>query len=257
MLKIFACITMFIDHFAAAVMLPVVNEGYYKGDLNIYQLNDIYLKMRYIGRSAFPIYCFLLIEGFVHTKNRVKYALNLLIFGLISEIPFDLAFYIDRDACNPDFVHLIAANQSTLLEQCNVYFTLLFGLLVVWAIDASFAFIREKKLPTELTILSCAFFTLVGSVITYKINSDYDYRGIVLIVIFYILKKHRVLALLTSYMFISTMYLEYMSFPGYILIALYGGKRGRNLGNLKYFFYFFYPVHLILLIFIRCYYASH
>ncbi len=254
-LKIVAIVTMLIDHIAAAAILPVVVNGHYHGTMSIAQLNKVYYAMRCIGRWAFPIFCYLLVEGFTHTKSKLKYALSLLCFGLVSEIPFDIAFYADNDPCNPNVLEVISANWPGFLEQSNVYFTLFFGLLVIWAIDTSFAFIREKQLPTELTMISCAFFTLVGSVITYKLNTDYDYRGIVIIVIFYILRKHRGLAILTGYMFICTMYLEHMSFPGFILMALYSTKRGRNLGKLKYIFYVFYPVHLILIYIFRCMYA--
>ncbi len=257
MLKIVACISMFIDHFAAGAILPIVNGGFYKGNLDFHQLSKLYFTMRCIGRWAFPIYCFLLIEGFVHTKSRIKYALSLLIFGLISELPFDICFYTEYQTCNPNVLEVLTANKSFLLEQCNVYFTLLAGLLVIWAIDASFAFIREKNLPAPLTMVSCALFTLIGSVVTYRINTDYDYRGIVLIVIFYILKKYGLIRLLTGYLFIANMYLEYMAFPGFILMALYNGKRGRKLGFLKYFFYAFYPAHLVLIYVFRCYYAAH
>ena len=255
MLKTVAIVTMLIDHIAAAAILPIVVDGYYRGDMSIAQLNKIYYIMRCVGRWAFPIFCFLLVEGFCHTKSRVKYALSLLFFGLISEVPFDIAFYADNESCNPNVLEVLSANRDTLLDQSNVYFTLLFGLLVIWAIDYSFTIIREKKLPTALTMVSCAFFTLAGSIITYKINTDYDYRGILLIVILYILKKQRPLNLLAAYMFICTMPLEPFSLPAFIMMAFYNNKRGRNLGKLKYLFYVFYPVHLTLIYIFRCVYA--
>jgi hypothetical protein len=73
-LKIVALSTMIIDHYGA-----------------IFQ-NDIII-FRIIGRLAFPIYCFLLVEGYYHTSNVKKYAARLLVFAFISEIPFDLAFF--------------------------------------------------------------------------------------------------------------------------------------------------------------------
>ena len=72
-LKIIACVTMLIDHIGA-VLLPQ------------------YFSLRMIGRIAFPIYCFLLVEGAHYTKNPGKYALRLGIGMLLSELPFDLAF---------------------------------------------------------------------------------------------------------------------------------------------------------------------
>ena len=87
-LKLIAVITMLIDHFGATVMsqailkLPAV-----KADADLYHnMLILYRLIRYIGR-VFPIYCFLLVEGFIHTHSKLKYLLRLGIFVLISEIP--------------------------------------------------------------------------------------------------------------------------------------------------------------------------
>ena len=91
-LKWIAVITMIIDH-TGAVLFP----------------DD--MVFRYIGRIAFPIFCFLLVEGFFHTRDVRKYMLRLGLFALISEIPYDLAF------------------RDTVLEfeHQNVFFALLLG----------------------------------------------------------------------------------------------------------------------------------
>ena len=84
-LKIIEMVTMLIDHIGAAVLARMIIAG----NADLY---DAYRTLRMIGRIAFPIFCFLLIEGFQHTKNAKKYAERLFLFAAISEIPFDLAF---------------------------------------------------------------------------------------------------------------------------------------------------------------------
>ena len=86
-LKLIAIITMLIDHIGAAVIARLLIAG--QGSEMLYK---IYYAMRAVGRVAFPIFCFLLVEGFFYTGSRKKYALRLFGFALLSEIPFDLAF---------------------------------------------------------------------------------------------------------------------------------------------------------------------
>ena len=122
-LKWFAVITMLIDHFAvvffstwywparlAAGVRPMITDG----------ARALYWILRGVGRFSFPIYCFLLVEGYFHTRNVKKYLGRLLFFGLISEIPFDLAF---------DRAWFVWQSQ-------NVYFTLFLGLLAVSLFDS-------------------------------------------------------------------------------------------------------------------------
>ena len=92
-LKIIAVISMAIDHTAIALIQNVLLPY---GDLasgSIHTLQILYILMRSLGRLAFPIYCFFLVQGFLYTHSRRAYTLRLLLFGFISEIPFDLALY--------------------------------------------------------------------------------------------------------------------------------------------------------------------
>lgn len=95
-LKCIAVITMIIDH-TGAVLFPDN------------------MTLRYIGRIAFPIFCFLLVEGFFHTRDVRKYMLRLGMFAVISEIPYDLAF---RDTVIE-------------FEHQNVFFTLFIGVVMM------------------------------------------------------------------------------------------------------------------------------
>ena len=117
-----AVITMLIDHTAASILERMLQIMPAWGPItmanwdNWYRLDVI---LRGIGRMAFPIYCFLLVEGFIYTHSKAKYALRLFIFALISEIPFDMALF----------------KSYWDMSHNNVFFTLWIGLLTIWATD--------------------------------------------------------------------------------------------------------------------------
>ena len=96
-LKVIACLVMLLDHLTAGIMLPVVKAGLYPDDIPFEKIKLIYDILRGIGRNSFPIFCFLLVEGFTHTKNRLRYALSLLLFGIISEPFFDVTFFAKKE----------------------------------------------------------------------------------------------------------------------------------------------------------------
>ena len=186
-----------------------------------------------IGRLAFPIYAFLLTEGYIHTKNLKRYLLRLFIFALISQIPFML--YIN-----------LFNNNFTL----NIFFTLFLGLLSITIFNKS-----QNKILGFLC-------SIVIIVISQLIHCDYGWFGVSIILLFYLFKNNK-LYMNTSIMFlIFTFYLiKYFKQPNilyiYLLIStlfslifinLYSGKKGKNI---KYFLYLFYPLHLLILYFAK------
>lgn len=220
-LKLIAILTMLIDHFMAGVFAPLYSGGYFT---NIYLINHgvtIYDIGRNVGRFAFPVFCFLLVEGFYHTKSRAKYMRNLVIFALASEMPFDLLFKGKIDFTTQ-----------------NVFFTLAIALGSIWIITK----VKEKfaKDPTVSAFLQVTAI-LAGCLMAYVMQTDYSYYGIVLVLIFYYYRKKRFLACLVGYFWFLH---EPWCFPAFIAVMFYNGKRGISL---KYFFYAFYPAHLLLL----------
>ena len=214
-LKLIAIITMLIDH-TGAVLVP--------------SNTMMNLIMRCIGRLSFPIFVFLLVEGFHHTKDVKKYLLRMGAFALISEIPFDLAFY----------------GKVLELKHQNVFFTLFLGLLCMYLMSEV-----EKKLDNVIIIkyLLNALLTLVIGLIAYLMKTDYDYRGIILIVAFYLFRQSKLLRGF-SLLFVSGYLLGYINIlatASIIPISLYNGQKGKSI---KYAFYIFYPAHLLILAFI-------
>ena len=123
-LKMVAIVIMFIDHIGAGIVEPYLNMnmGAMEGNEMLSRLYYLDRGLRIIGRAAFPIFCFLLVEGFLHTHNVKKYGSRLLLFGLISEIPFDLAFF----------------GTWFYPEYQNVYITLFIGLVVLAGCAAAY-----------------------------------------------------------------------------------------------------------------------
>ena len=115
-LKRIACLSMLVDHLGASLL----ENGLFRCSAIDPRLVGLDQLLRLVGRLAFPIYCFLLVEGFLHTHDFKKYALRMLGFALISEGPFDWAFF-----------------SGVYWGHQNVYFNLLLGLLAMKALDTS------------------------------------------------------------------------------------------------------------------------
>lgn len=216
-LKIIACVCMFCDHFGNAVL----------GHTTF---------LNYIGRFSFPIFCFQIVQGYIHTRNVKKYIIRLGLFALLSQIPFMLFYHFVFDSFG-----------------VNVIFTLLFGLLAILIYD---------KYNKFAGICSALFLTTIAQVCKF----DYGFFGVFIIFMFYLLRNKKIAMSIVfvisvvvnfslplikfgvpfSYLFLGNKYslLMYFTCFAIIPILLFNGKKGKDA---KYLFYIFYPTHLLIL----------
>lgn len=210
---------MVADHVGAIVLEGLEDNGVQSDAL---RNTDHFL--RGIGRVAFPLFCFLLVEGFFHTRSRKKYAFRLLLFALISEIPFDLA------TCGTWFD----------MNYQNVMFQLLADFLMLCGIES----IQKKsdwgKCGRYLSALGIAVITCL--ITNYVLRCDYGLSGTLLILTLYLTHRNRYLQSFSGAA--AQFQSEPCSVFSFVLLPFYNGKRGRQA---KYFFYWFYPVHLLIL----------
>lgn len=236
MLRTLACIFMLTDHLWATVV-----SG------NMWMTN--------VGRLAFPIFAFQIAEGYIHTSNYRKYTRRLLLFALISEIPFNL----------------MQASSPVYPFHQNVMFTLLLGLVSIHAIDTARSKWHEISsiktlIKPSFMVLGCLFLSVIGFV-------DYGFWGVMTVIMFYLFRDFRGAKLLQlAFMFYANlisyrgMYIP-ITFLGHsfelqtqgfavlalIPIWLYNGKKGLSSKALQYGFYAFYPVHMLILALIQMY----
>lgn len=227
-LKIIACVSMFIDHVFYVLMHTYAGYISSLDYASIQRFNRLYIFGRNVGRIAFPIFCFLLVEGFFHTKNIKKYLIRLFIMALVSEHAFNL-LYSGEHFCR---------------DGQNVFFTLFISLLTIWGIDTVLR--SDRFNPTASSIL-IALIALAGCLSAYFLKSDYSYHGVMSAVVFYFLHQSLLLACLGGAV---TFTWEPWAITAVIPIFLYNGKRGLRT---KYFFYLFYPLH----IYIIYYFVNH
>lgn len=225
-LKWMAVIFMAIDH----VAYTVLQQGFlatpdrlpfHLGPLTFQKeiLVQLSLLMRGIGHLAFPLFAFLMVEGFFHTRSVWKYGQRLLLFAVLSEIPFDLAI------CG-----------GFTWEVQNVFFTLLIGLVGMELSERCGTGILEKLV---IMVLCCG--------VAEAIRGDWGMIGILFILILYQLHGKKSWQAVAAGMGLLMVFgfRQITIFLIIPLIFLYNGKRGT--GRFRYFFYWFYPLHLAAL----------
>ena len=208
--------------------------------------------MTYVGRMTFPIFAFMISEGFIHTSNLKKYISRLLIFALISEIPFNL-FY---------------GGSWFYPYHQNVMFTLLFGLLAIMLID------KAKKNRDAKTIVKSALLVVLLGIASFIGFVDYGFWGFLIVIMFYLFRDFPFawLAQLAAMIIINCELFEgqfiivdlfgksfefaTQGFAVFSLIPiwLYGGRKGKSSKIMQYGFYAFYPLHMII-IYLAVYFA--
>ncbi|WP_291581737.1 TraX family protein [Clostridium sp. UBA6640] len=215
-LKLTACICMLIDHIGF-VLFPQ------------------YLFLRVIGRIAFPIFAYLITEGYMHTHSIKKYSIRLLIFALISQVPYMLTF------------------RGT---QLNIFFTLFIGLMALYATDYEFS---ENQLLNKILKVIVVSAIVISS---YIFCAEYGIYGVLTILAFKLFKNNFTKLIIVQiiinivhiapfykYIFINgnlnlRLFLQCASLLSLIFIKKYNGEKGKSF---KYAFYAFYPVHILLL----------
>jgi len=225
-LRILAVLSMIIDHL-----------GYACGQAGLLP-EPVVIGMRLVGRLAMPIFCLLIAEGLFHTRDVRIYAGRLLLFGLISEIPFDL--------------FCTNGQRFVRWDGQNVFFTLFLGLAAIWLCDRFM--LRGRYVLALLGVLSCAMMAELA-------HTDYGMFGVLFIFVFYCFRdqpKTKCLAfagvclLMGCMKWISGSSLVWSvtmagAAAAVIPIWLYNGRKGKSGHALQIAFYVFYPLHLLLI----------
>ena len=234
-LKLIACIAMLLDHIGTVIVADCMNNA---TGANREELLDLYEMLRMVGRLAFPIFCFLLVEGSMNTRNAKRYGMRLMIVALLTEIPYDLAL------CG-----------ETNWQRQNVMVTLLFGFLMLETMK------RYPKIPEKvLTILP---FLLLAE----YMNAEYGTKGILTIALFALtrdLPRSGVWQFLGLWCIFSPNHLmalnwlrkfsvtiQELSVFSLVPIALYDGRKVTKHRAVQWAFYLFYPAHLLALYWIQ------
>ncbi len=232
-LKMIAVLAMILDHFAAAVMeqgiLAACNGDpdkirlFFDSEAGAHFLIADRI-LRGAGRIAFPIICFLLAEGFFHTRNRKQYLLRIGVCTVVSEVFFDLAIY----------------DSWFYIGYQNAGFTLFLALLVLMGMQ------HFRRSPA-MQILCIA----AGSGVSWLIRSDYCIVGIILPAVFYWFVNEPVFQLIIGAIVSAAESVRFFGSAAlaYLPIMLYNGKRGY--WHLKYFFYVLYPIQFLALYLLR------
>lgn len=201
-----------------------------------------------VGRIAFPIFAFMAVEGYFHTHNLKKYLLRMLIFAVISEVPFDLMY---------------GGTWFYPVHQ-NVIWTLMMGLVGIHLMET----VRKKK-STFVYVLVSAIVVILGGLLGTLSMVDYYGIGVLTVFIFYFFRQRKwwcLLGQMLALYWVNVELLGGLMYPirlfgmefelcqqGLALLALlpiwlYRGRQGYHSKPFQYFCYAFYPVHMFVIV---------
>lgn len=234
--KILAMFFMVLDH-TGALFYP----------------NEVW--MRCVGRLAFPMFAFAIVQGFRHTHSKKKYLITMLIFAAVSEVPFDLMWF----------------RRPFLWLQQNVLFTFAIALLIMMLIES----VQNSKIAGAGKIVLIALLTAAGAAAGRFLYADYEACGVLMVLLFYFagyIESAAVRAVIeaifmfamnwylvpTAYLTISptmTIPVQGLALLSLPLIWLYQDRKmlsGKAAAVFKYICYAFYPLHLLIIWMISC-----
>ena len=275
-LKMIALFCMTLDHFAVMIFDSWM-KLYDKTSIEYALISTPMIAFRLIGRMAFPIFCFFIVEGLFHTRSVFKYSLRLLLLAFISEVPFDM----------------VLKHTFWDIHYQNVFWTLFLGLITIYAVDGILKKIRSVK---ALRYILAGLTAVSGIYLAEFLGTDYGSIGVLTIVLIYLIGEEQYLfaaivnvlgqtielisfkesdilkIVLGAFSIVAVSFAIYicrritnvnsrkmlagvaaLSCLNFIelsalinmkLFEYYDGEKGKNIG---WFFYFFYPAHLLIL----------
>ena len=201
-----------------------------------------------VGRLAFPIFAFMTVEGYFHTHDLRKYLRRILVFAVLSEIPFDLMY---------------GGTWFYPVHQ-NVIWTLLLGLLGIHRMEKA-----RKKQKMTIYVLTVALVVVLGAVLGTLGMVDYYGAGVLTMFVFYLFRGRKwwcFLGQLLALYWVNVELLSGLMYPVHILgteielcqqglallalipIWLYRGRQGYHTRPFQCACYAFYPVHMLVIV---------
>ena len=223
-LKLIACIFMLIDHIGYGILHNYMIAHAMEIAPDQYKtLNTIYEVCRGVGRLAFPIFCFFLVEGFLRTHNVYKYASRLLVFAIISEVPFDLGLY----------------GMMFKWDHQNILITFFIALLMLVSLRYLQSNVLGLSRPVVYLTLVCA--VVAFGDVAYLLKTDYSWKCMLLVAVLYIFREAGTARLLCGA--VSTCWEKYAPIS-FLLLYFYDPEvRPKH----KYAFYIFYPLNFLII----------
>lgn len=248
-LKIIATIAMVANHVGIIILGAITELIWFPMRINGEITPEQYEQINYfirltlynMGNLAFPLFCLLVSEGYRYTHNREKYIFRMLLFAIISELPFDIGFFSALSTAAKTF--------PFYWNHQNVFFTYFLSLMCLYSLDklkTNYAGYHHKinLFPTLLSIICVSIIAFIAEFI----KCDYGAMGVLFVVFFYLFRNRNICQagiLLIVYMIMTGNQPNLFLILAALIILLYNGRKGREMN--KYFFYLFYPVHIVVL----------
>lgn len=216
-MKLIALIAMTVDHIGYFI-LPEMPE------------------LRIAGRLAYPIFAYMIVEGCEHTKNKLRYFLNVLGVGLVCSVASFLA-------------------EGSLYQSIMITFAcailLIFAVKYVEATSRLGGTLRADAAKLAAVLITVLVYCIASGKITPDLQVDYGFLGIATPVLAALgqskLQRLLLFAVGLTLLAWSMGGVQIFSLSALCLLALYNGRRRCGVSFAKGFFYAYYPLHLVVI----------